>query len=367
VLAWGADVGAIGHAKSSNNFGALRLFFAVLVILSHSFDLVDGDRSREILTRIFGTLSFGELGVDGFFLISGYLVTKSFQESQSTREYFLKRVLRIYPGYVVAYLLCVLAIGPFVGGQIASLPVIKTFTYIVSLQTPEMDGVFAGTPYPHLNGSMWTIAYEFRCYLLVLAVGLAGLLSKRSILVILTVASLALSAKHPVVWNCFPYRLVPYLGDPNFSLRFTGVFGCGALFYLYRDRIRYDWRPATLAVFGLIALMFSRHLAEAALAILGGYLLFWFAFKVRSTALAAVGYKADISYGVYLYAWPVQKLLIWLYPGISPWLVFIETTAIASILALGSWWLVEKPFLSLKAAIVVESGPKLTVSSVPSR
>jgi peptidoglycan/LPS O-acetylase OafA/YrhL len=85
---------------------------------------------------------------------------------------------------------------------------------------------------------------------------------------------------------------------------------------------------------------------------------------VRSTRLAAVGHKVDISYGVLLYANPVQKLLIWLYPGISPWLVFIEATAIASILALASWRLVEKPFLNLKAALVVEraNDPKVAVS-----
>ena len=167
------------------------------------------------------------------------------------------------------------------------------------------------------------------------AAGLAGLLSKRA-----------------------------YLGEPNSTVRFTSIFGCGALFYLYRDRIQYDWRVATLAACGLIGLMFSRHFAEVALAIFGGYLLFWFAFSVRSTRLAAVGHKVDISYGVLLYANPVQKLLIWLYPGISPWLVFIEATAIASILALASWRLVEKPFLNLKAALVVEraNDPKVAVS-----
>ena len=174
------DNGVTSYAKSSNNFGFLRLFFAVLVILAHSFGPVYGDLPRDILTRIFGTLSLADLGVDGFFLISGYLVTKSFEGSHSTGEYLLKRILRIYPGYVVAYVLCILVLGPFVGGQIASLPGIKVLAHIISLQTPNMEGVFSGAP--DLNSSMWTIAYEFRCYLLVLAVGLAGLLSKRSAL-----------------------------------------------------------------------------------------------------------------------------------------------------------------------------------------
>ena len=212
-----------------------------------------------------------------------------------------------------------------------------------------MQGVFAGTPYPVLNGSMWTIAYEFRCYLLVLAMGFAGLLSKRIILVALTAGALAFSATHPQIsgWLAW-WGLTPLLGDLETDIRFAAIFGCGALFYLYGDRIRYDWRPAMLAVCGLVVLMLSSRLAEAALAILGGYVLFWFAFNVKSPRLAKVGRKVDISYGVYLYAWPVQKLLIWLDPQTSPWLVFMETTAIAGCLAFGSWWLVEKPFLNLK-------------------
>jgi peptidoglycan/LPS O-acetylase OafA/YrhL len=333
--------------RLSNNFGALRLLFAVLVILSHSPELVDGDRSREILTRIFGTLSFGELGVDGFFLISGYLITKSFRDSRSVGRYLLKRVLRIYPGYVVAYLLCVFALGPFVGGQIAELSGVQVLKEIVTLREPGMQGVFPGTPYPVLNGSMWTITYEFRCYLLVLAAGLVGLLSRPWILASLAVGALALSAMNPIILEWFPAN--------RLNIKFVGVFAWGALYYLYRDRIRYDWRLAIFAAFGLFALMFASRLAEAALAILGGYILFWFAFNVRSPKLAAISQKVDISYGVYLYAWPVQKLLIWWDPRISPWLVFIEATAIASILAFGSWWLVEKPFLNMKTAFVPAS------------
>jgi peptidoglycan/LPS O-acetylase OafA/YrhL len=72
------DQAASEAGSRDNNFGFLRLLFATLVIVSHSPELVDGNRSREILTSLFGTISFGELGVDGFFIISGYLVAKSF-------------------------------------------------------------------------------------------------------------------------------------------------------------------------------------------------------------------------------------------------------------------------------------------------
>jgi peptidoglycan/LPS O-acetylase OafA/YrhL len=334
-------------SRRSNNFGALRLLFAMLVILSHSPELVDGDRSREILTRIFGTLSFGEFGVDGFFLISGYLITKSFADSRSAGEYFIKRVLRIYPGYVIAYLLCVFALGPFVGGQIMELSSVRVLRDIIALNDPAMPGVFSGTPYPVLNGSTWTIAYEFWLYLLVIVAGLVGLLVRRHVLAVLTIGALTASAI-PNLWGWVQGPLPPFFGAPNTNIRLAGIFACGALYYLYRDCIRYSWSMALLAGIGLIAMMFSTRLAEPALAILGGYILFWFAFNVNSPALAAIGRKADISYGVYLYAWPVQKSLIWCDPKISPWIVFFETATIASLLALGSWYLVEKPFLGLK-------------------
>ena len=347
------STGASGmRERFSNNFGALRLLFAILVILSHSPELIDGNRSREILTRIFGTMSFGELGVDGFFLISGYLITKSFDNSKSPREYLIKRVLRIYPGYIAAFLFCVTAIGPFVGGQLTWSSIVIFIKNLALLEPPIMHGVFEGTPYSSLNGSMWTIAYEFRCYLTVLLAGIAGILSKRLIVALLTVVCLALTATHPSIFGWFPEKLQSIFGEPENAVKFTGVFGCGALFYLYRGNIRYNASTAALAGSCLIVLLFYSRLAEAALAVMGGYILFWFAFGVKSPSLAAVGQKTDLSYGMYLYAWPMQKLLIWSNPGISPWTLFLEATVIAGVLAFGSWWLVEKPFLNLKSASV---------------
>jgi peptidoglycan/LPS O-acetylase OafA/YrhL len=95
-----------------NNFGLLRLIFAMCVLVSHSIELVDGNRSREPLTFIFGTLSLGELGVDGFFLVSGYLIAQSFENSASVLLYLGKRILRIYPAFVVAFVLSIVVVGP---------------------------------------------------------------------------------------------------------------------------------------------------------------------------------------------------------------------------------------------------------------
>jgi len=338
--------------RSANNFGVLRLCFAVLVILSHSFELIDGDRSREPLTRLFGVMSFGGLGVYGFFLISGYLITKSFIRSKSSIEFLYKRILRIYPGFIAAYLICIFVLGPFVGGELQSLSVLRTITRVFFLQPPIMDGVFPNSYYAALNGSMWTIAYEFRCYLFVLALGVLGLLHKRNIILLMTAMFLFLTVLHPAIFDYFPRQLVLFLGDPFETVPLVSVFGVGALFYLYRDYVIYDWRLAVAASASLFCSMYSASFAVAAFAVFGGYLVFWIAFNVKSSMLNNIGKKVDLSYGIYLYAWPVQKVLIWWRGDLSPWVVFLGSTMIAAVFALMSWRLVEKPFLDLKSAFV---------------
>jgi peptidoglycan/LPS O-acetylase OafA/YrhL len=115
-------------------------------------------------------MSFGEIAVDGFFLISGYLITQSFVRRDSTMAYLISRVLRIVPGYLISFLLCVLLIAPFAGGravlsldELALGGLAALVRQMLTLSPPEIPGVFTGLFYPMLNGAMWTIAYEFRC------------------------------------------------------------------------------------------------------------------------------------------------------------------------------------------------------------
>ena len=340
--------------QNQNNFGALRLLFAALVILSHSPELIDGDRSRELLTRLFGTLSFGEFAVDGFFLISGYLITGSLMRSKSYAVYLRHRILRIYPGYVAAYLASLLLGLLVAGGRFsgsATNEIAGHFYAIVTLKTPLMDGVFAGLPYPSLNGSMWTIESEFRCYLLTMALGALGLLANRRAVVLFTALLLALAMLdlQPTYWA------TNLLGDPHDDARFFSVFCCGASYYLFRDRVRFDGVFLAAAGAALFGLMFVKPLAEPALAVLGGYLLFGLAFSNLGDFVRRIGTRTDLSYGLYLYGWPIQSLLIWTMPGVSPWTVFAVTLITAALCGYLSWTFVESPFLRRKKPTTIST------------
>lgn len=336
--------------RKPNNFGFLRLLLAALVILSHSPELIDGNRSRELLTRVFGTLSFGEFAVDGFFLISGYLILKSWVCSRSSFEYLCKRVLRIYPGFIVAFVVS-LCIGALAGGTNGkgAVAVIRKVACAGRLGVPSLYGAFKGLPYPMINGAMWTIAYEFRCYLLVMLLGALGVFRARRIYLALTAVLLIGLFRHS------GFQLPPMVefvaGNAQASIRFVSIFCCGGAFYLFRERISYTWTGAVMAVAALIPLMFVHRFAETAWVILGGYLLFWFAFEIKSARLSRIGGELDLSYGLYLYAWPIQSLLIWYYRNISPWTLFAISLAVSGLCAYASWTLIEKPFMQFKGRL----------------
>lgn len=145
------------ESKRDNNFGFLRIIFSTLVIVSHSSGLIDGNVSREFLAQTFGTLTFGEVAVDGFFIISGYLIVKSFVESASIPVYLFKRLLRIVPGYVVCFWICVFVVAPLFGSDEKIFSIHGIFhncLRILRLMEPDVPGAFSGLQYPVLNGSM---------------------------------------------------------------------------------------------------------------------------------------------------------------------------------------------------------------------
>lgn len=346
--------GQASAAKPShqNAFGFLRLVFASLVIVSHIPQLIDGNASREPIFALTGTVGFGGLSVNGFFLISGYLVVASFCSQPTIMAYLSRRIARILPGFAVASLFCVLIVAPLSGASWDAIAGSwKSLIFgLFKLHEPVIPGTFAGTPYPALNGSMWTIIHEFRAYLLVIVLGMLGLYRWRIAVPVLAAGMLlafeivAGFIDAPLLRTAIGV-LVP-MGDPSNALRLTGIFLVGSSFYLYRESIPLRPLFAVIAAATLVPLLFFAPLAEPAFAVLGAYIIFTIGFGITRGPLARINNANDISYGVYLYAWPVGKLLLWYWPTMPIALCILVNWLIACALGWVSWHLVEKPAMA---------------------
>lgn len=343
--------GANSHI--TNNLDLMRLVFASMVLLSHTAELMYGDRTHEPLTQVFHTISFGELGVDCFFILSGFMITNSWERDPHWISYLKKRILRIYPGYIVAYLISVLIVGA-VGAASATnyltgLHPIQIFHEIAVLGAPSTPPTFESSYYEGVNGPLWTIRYEFACYLLVMALGLAGILASTTATLMLWLASLGAflvfrandsSGETGAIWGGHMVTLV----------RLVPMYLAGAA--IYKSSIWKVRSPFLIvaAVVLLIIGMTYRVTAELSVATAGAYLLFVVGFTPLRHPEARR--MPDVSYGVYLYGWPVQKLLLLWWPAGS--CVEIFTISFMSSLVLGfvSWFAVEKPALALKRVAI---------------
>jgi peptidoglycan/LPS O-acetylase OafA/YrhL len=336
--------------KHTNNLNFIRLLLATLVLLSHSSELIDGDRHREILSKLFHTISFGELAVNGFFLLSGYLILQSWQRTPRLLRFLKKRFIRIYPGFIVSTIICAFLVGPLGAHSIdyfANFDVSKFLIAMFLLKNPHIPIVFFGQPHPEVNGSMWTISYEFRCYLIVAVSGILGIVNRRKLWLIFSIFVLISSVFPGILDKIYFPGLYYLIGRFSDFIRFLSFFCAGGCFYLFREQIRYRkvWVLAALPV--VILSMFEPHILRLILPTVGGYIFFWFSF-INLPTLQNFGTSSDISYGIYLYGWPIQKLLFWYFPSISQFLAFTLTLIISYGCGFLSWHLVEKPFLSLK-------------------
>lgn len=323
-----------------NHFNLARLALACLVIVAHGPEIVHGDRSREPLTMLFGTLSFGELAVDGFFLLSGYLIVGSWTRRPQWGAFLASRARRILPGFVVASLVCAFVVGPLGGGPDYFERFAPTgfLLSVVALAPPAIPPVFEGTHYPVVNGSVWTIVHEVRCYLAVLAFGVLGGFRVRWAWAAATVAfALLFMAARFDAW--------PLPGTSGqHAARFFVLFGVGGCFRLYGRRLlERDALAVPAAVLLAVAMTMPRW-AELGVALFGGFLILRVAIA-RATTLAWFNRLPDVSYGVYLYAWPITKLLLWWWPALSAPTATLLTLAASLAAGVLSWYLVERPFM----------------------
>lgn len=333
------------------HFDSLRLLFAVLVVFSHSFGLIG---FADPLQSVVGTIGFGGISVDGFFLISGYLITKSWISDPALGRFMGRRALRIYPAFIVASILSVFVVGPLGANPTTyfhQLDLGQFFRSALVLRDPHTPRVFAGTSVELVNGSMWTISFEFRCYLLAALLGIAGVLCKRHwVLALSVLLGVAISFAVPATGLADPQHLLFGLKALRVSdsmAWFMALFLAGSCFYLFRDKIRYTLLRWLIAVGVLFGCMFSPELLRPGILLAGAYVVFG-AAAAPSFRTIGRGDRPDLSYGMYLYAWPVQKLSAWYWPHISPWVLFAMTVVLCAGLAWASWNFIEEPAMRFK-------------------
>lgn len=333
-----------------NLFDFLRFVAASLVILSHSFPLVGA--SFEPFAWATGSGTFGRLAVCTFFAMSGFLITKSWSDDPRLFAYLGKRILRIAPGLIASVLFAVVIVGPLTTQ-------LSLADYLVHPQTRQhlkttllfpvyydLPGVFAHNPFPGaVNGSLWSLTAEVLMYALVGVLGLSRLLRCRQAVAALFAGLVVFE------WHVLPRAkpsswLSHYLFLPSFLLCYK-YYLAGMLCYLYRERIPLSgsWLTGCLLLqilacrtpyFGLI-MQFSLP-----------YAIFYIAYA-NVPALPRFAKYGDFSYGMYIYAFPIQQLIVHWAGGRIDWLPLFGLSLPATLgVSYLSWRFLEAPALRLR-------------------
>jgi len=340
-------------SPKSNNFNAVRLLAALLVIYAHSYAFTG---QAEWVARKSGVTHAGELSVVVFFFISGALITKSLDGGRSIGGYAIKRVMRIYPALILCCFLVPYVFSWMFGGAsfseiLGSKEALKYFTTnslgVWSLYF--VPGVFETHPDKALNGSLWSITLELRLYLALGVLSLLGLMKEKSVqclvLLFLILCLALVPDKVPLLGsNPALYGTPAY---PAFSI----IFLVGGLFYLLEDKIAF--RPVALIIFFAVVMIWAN---KAGFVDLKRFVIFGLSIAVAMW-LATLGplvrrlpIMHDYSYGVYLYGWPSQQIAYSILVDfrVHPTALAISAIAmpLALLLAALSWHLLERPSLN---------------------
>jgi peptidoglycan/LPS O-acetylase OafA/YrhL len=328
------------NSTASTNFDSMRILAAFGVLFSHAFPITTGTDTLEPLYLLTHYETIGTVCVFVFFSISGFLITRSFiiggSGPRAAVKFVRARALRILPGLFVALLFLILLVGPFM----TSLTLAdyfrhkQTWSFLavnLSLVTFQdgLPGVFTHNPFPDsVNGSLWTLRWEARCYALIFGLGVVRLLNVWSILV------------------TFLASVFAFLWFGELSAALIVSFSVGSLLYFCTALV--DARaalPIAIVAFCCSVLFNSGGLAVT---LLSSYLAIWICAS-GLVSLPHFAKRGDFSYGVYIYAFPIQQMVTSMMGAMATWYWNVLFSApITLVLAVVSWFLVERPALKLK-------------------
>ena len=348
----------LSHGRD-NNLNLVRLIAAFMVMYMHSLAMCQANQEADLMyTLTFHKALSGQVGVDIFFVISGFLIYRSYERSESIFKYLKARFLRIWPLLALFILASAFIFGPYYTSLSRQEYFDTGFSkYLLNLVFISSDnrlpGVFANHINKSANGSIWTLQYEVVCYILVIAIVPLIKKHKKSIFAVIGISAF-LYLFFTYGWNSDTFYIVSKERLSQFG-RLSMQFEIGAMYYIYRESIIMDIKLFLGALVGHLALTYIFDF-EIAFALFGSYLIIFigFGYYFISKYYNKIG---DLSYAVYILSFFVQQRIIDI-KGISPdgyqvlrmdpYQNLGLTILIVLPLAFISWHCFEKQLLKLK-------------------
>lgn len=310
--------------RPHNNFDVLRIAAAAAVIIGHAWPLT----GQAGVPRL-GGISIHHLGVYVFFATSGFLLASSWSRDPRAGAFLLRRVLRIFPALGLVVVITAFVLGPLITSRADYSGSSETWSYLLNLvllAQYDLPGVFTDNPTSAVNGSLWSLGPEFCCYLMLVVAGVFGVRASR---VVRGAVGAAIAAI---------ILVVPLQGPLRTTAAAVVFFIVGSLI----AELRWAWRlPLWPAIIGVVGLA----LTSGAVGLAVSWLVVPYAVIAvgarRSRLASGLRRVGDPSYGMYLWAFPIQQLLVlWLgAPGILLSIAIVTPTAL--VIGLLSWHLLE--------------------------
>ena len=335
--------------RRRNNFDFLRFLFALFVVMSHAYPLSGGDESSLWIYKITnGQIVLAQVGLSGFFVISGYFIFQSMQRSKTILQYIKKRVLRLFPALFVVLLLSISLAPLLYQSDVPYLSNKAMWSYLpnnLSLYGFQavIPGVFDTNPYHAVNGSLWTIRYEFSLYLWVaLLFFIRNKLRLVQIYLIVTFAVMYILFQFYGA-QCYGASIFGMQGFHILNLGGFFVFG-GVLAAFQFEKFSQNWVVLVSGLGLVLALYFNcynmvRHVLLSVFILQLGFMPLPF--------FGRFGIWGDASYGIYIYSFPVQQTLMY-YFKMDTLQLMLYSCVISIGFGYMSWHFVEKYALKLK-------------------
>ncbi|WP_377194793.1 acyltransferase family protein [Ruegeria meonggei] len=328
-----------------NNFNLIRILAASGVLVSHAYPISWGGSAPQPLENLLHGLTLGTVCVWVFFAISGFFITRSFDRQPSIVSFLTARILRLYPALATVLVVTILVAGFVLTYANPSVFWAATGEYFVRNMLLfdllyGLPGVFETNPGgAGINGSLWSLSYEVTCYAGVFICGLLGLLGNRKVFAGLVLLFLCIYAATMVLDLNTRIEQLAKLGL---------TFLTGMVFYIWRNKIPLSWGMLAGMTAVTVASWFTP-LFMPVFAVGLSYTVF-FAGYAKVPLLLRYNRLGDYSYGVYIYAFPIQQMVA--QSGVTtPAINMAISLPFTLICAILSWHLIEAPAMKLRHRI----------------